>query len=618
MKELIVDSFAGGGGASLGLTWALNRHPDIAINHDPHAIEMHAANHPTTTHYTNDVWKVSPHVVTNNQPVGVLWASPDCTHFSRAKGAQPVKKTIRSLAWVVVKWAKTTKPKTLAVENVSDLLTWGPLVHRWRCSTCQWKGIEKELHLFRKQKQCPRCHGTTVSCTQDMVPCPDRKGVTFKRFIGCLRNLGYNIEWRVLNAADFGSPTNRKRLFIIGRRDGLPIVWPAPTHGNPQKAAALGLQPWRTAAECIDWSIPCPSIFDRKKPLVEKTMRRIALGIKRYVLENPHPFIVDMRRENQAKPIDSPLGTITTQGNRFNLITPYMVRCNHGREHFRGQPLTEPMCTLTASRDAHGLLTPLLTQYTPTVASQSDTQTVSDQSLAPSRQNPDPHRQQLPLFATDSHAHCVSSFLHRYYGNSIGQPIDQPNPVASQNGHTSLVTAYLAKHFGGMVGVDINTPLPTTTARGTQNQIVTANLIHMNHGDKQWASVNDPLNTITAGGNHAFLVYSLLVKYFGPTIGRALQTDDRGLIIVTVQGERYVIVDIGMRMLTPRELARAQGFPEDYQLTGSKTNQVAKIGNSVCPQMAETLIAHNYTDPETTDATLPFSPPIHRPASAAA
>lgn len=609
MDELIVDSFAGGGGASLGLTWALHRHPDIAINHDPHAILMHKANHPTTTHYTEDVWKVSPHIVTKGRPVGVLWSSPDCKHFSRAKGSKPVDKKIRSLAWTVVKWAAESKPKLLITENVAEYMGFGPLIPRWRCNVCNWKGIEKDLRVVRRQKQCPACRTTSLTVTQDMVPCPDRKGLNFKRFIGRLRNLGYNIEWRVLNASDFGAPTNRKRLFIIGRRDGLPIVWPAPTHGNPKRALAQGLKPWRTAAECIDWSIPCPSIFDRKKPLVEKTLRRIALGIKRYVLENPQPFIVDMQRENPAKPIDAPLGTITTQGNRFNLITPYMVRCNHGGEHFRGQPVTQPMCTLTSSRDAHGLMTPILAKCNPTqthdpqAPSSPVIQSQHNNGSALSEQTTP--RQQLPLFPQEQPGTTAAAFLHRYYGESIGQSIDHPSPAASQNGHSSLVTAYLAKHFGGMVGVGINTPLPTTTARGTQNQIVTANLIHMNHGDKQWSAVDEPLNTITAGGNHAFLVYSFLSSYLGNALGPSFcapspagtEEPEAGLVTVMIQGEPYIIVDIGMRMLTPRELARAQGFPEDYKLTGSKTNQVAKIGNSVCPQMAEVLISHNYTAP---------------------
>lgn len=602
----------------MGLTWALKRHPDIAINHDPHAILMHKANHPTTKHFTEDVWNVSPYIVTQGRPVGVLWSSPDCKHFSRAKGAKPLDKNIRSLPWMVAKWANISKPKTLCLENVAELTTWGPLIPRWRCQACQWKGIEKDLRLERRKKHCPDCHSTRLTITQDMVPCPDRKGLTFKRFIGRLRNLGYNLEWRVLNAADFGSPTNRKRLFIIGRRDGLPIVWPAPTHGNPKHAAKRGLRPWRTAAECIDWTIPCPSIFDRKKPLVEKTMRRIALGIKRYVLENPQPFIVDTQQKNLGQLGDLPLGASTTQSAPLTLSTPYMVRCNHGGEHFRGQRLTQPMCTLTSSRDAHGLLTPLLAKYTPQLPPHSNAQTTLPEAPCPSPQGLRSRAQQLPLFTTDSRADCVAAFLHRYYGKSVGQTVDQPNPAASQNGHTSLVTAYLAKHFGGMVGVPITTPLPTTTARGTQNQIVTANLIHMNHGTKQWSAVDAPLNTITAGGNHAFLVYSFLVQYFGPTIGTTLQTDGQGLVLVTIDGEQYVIVDIGMRMLTPRELARAQGFPDDYQLTGSKTNQVAKIGNSVCPQMAEILITHNYINPEAGAVPLNPLPPTGHPNSAAA
>jgi DNA (cytosine-5)-methyltransferase 1 len=359
-NELLIDSFAGGGGASLGITWALGRHPDVAINHDAAAITMHKANHPTTKHYTEDVWKLSPRDVTKGKPVGLLWASPDCKHFSRAKGSQPVEKKIRSLAWVVVKWAVESAPRLIVLENVREFEEWGPLVPRWVCRDCGWKGTEGQATLERRRRTCPHCDALALTKTSELMPDPDRKGLTFKRFTGRLRNLGYEIQWRVLNAADYGAPTHRRRLFLIARRDGAPIVWPAPTHAHPKKAKAAGLLPWHTAAECIDWTLPCPSIFERKRPLVPATMRRIAMGIKRYVLDNPKPFIVDMQRENRAKDVDEPMGTATTQHNRFNLVTPCMVRCNHGGEHFRGQGTPEPMCTLTPSRDAHGVIAPTL------------------------------------------------------------------------------------------------------------------------------------------------------------------------------------------------------------------------------------------------------------------
>jgi DNA (cytosine-5)-methyltransferase 1 len=319
-NELIIDSFAGGGGASTGIEQALGRSPDVAINHNPAAITMHEANHPKTRHYAEDVFKVSPSVVTRGKPVGLLWASPDCKHFSRAKGSKPVSKNIRGLAWVVVKWAVECSPRVIILENVREFQDWGPLLPRWACS-CGWKGTEAQATLARRGKpKCPRCDGKAV-ITEEMVPDPDRKGLTFRKFTGRLRNLGYDVKWKVLNAADFGAPTHRKRLFLIARRDGVPIVWPEPTHGDPKKIGEPSLfaplLPWRTAAECIDWNLPVRSIFDREKPLAEKTLKRIAAGIKRYVIEAKKPFIVTV---------------------------------NHGGEHFRGRGADEPMPTITSSR----------------------------------------------------------------------------------------------------------------------------------------------------------------------------------------------------------------------------------------------------------------------------
>lgn len=557
IDELIVDSFAGGGGASLGITWATGKHPDVAINHDAAAITMHAANHPETKHYTEDIWKISPREVMGDRKIGLLWASPDCKHFSRAKGGKPVEKKIRSLAWVVVKWAEQSSPRVIVLENVREFEQWGPLVPRWLCSECGWKGSEGQAALARKQRACPRCDSAALKQTEEMMPDPDRMGLTFKRFTGRLRNLGYEVQYRVLNAADYGAPTHRRRLFLIARCDGQPIVWPAPSHTDPKKAPALHLKPWRTAAECIDWDIPCPSIFDRKRPLAEKTMRRIAFGIKRYVLENPKPFIVGVggkMGQSPPVPVDRPHNTVTAKNDRA-LISPTLIQIGYGER--KGQSprqldMFRPMGTVVAGGSKQGL---------------------------------------------------VAAFLHRYYGGSVGQGLDQPSTTESKNGHSSIVAAYLAKHYGGVVGVPVDTPLPTTTAVGTQNQVVTANLIHMNHGGKQWSGCDDPMYTVMSGGTHAALVYSFLVKYFGTAIGQTIEeplhtatSKDRfGLVMVEIDGEPHVIVDIGMRMLTPRELARGNGFPDSYLLTGSKTNQVAKIGNSVPPQSAEALVQANYS-----------------------
>ncbi|HWB00984.1 MAG TPA: DNA cytosine methyltransferase, partial [Pirellulales bacterium] len=355
-NEIIVDSFAGGGGASLGILQALGRGPDVAINHDPGAIAMHAANHPETLHLSEDVWRVSPQSVLRickrrgrwqlppegwrewpaTKRVGLLWASPDCKHFSRAKGSKPVNKNIRSLAWVVCKWAAEVRPRVNILENVREFAEWGPVVPAWRCGACNWRGTEGQAVLARTRRRCPRCESLKLARTDELIPDPDRKGLTFRRWVGRLKNLGYRVEWKNLNAADYGAPTHRRRLFLVARADGAPIVWPEPTHGDPKKLDALPLfdrlQPWRTAAECIDWSLPCPSIFDRKRPLAEATMRRIAMGIKRYVLETAEPFIVGVggrMGQTPASSVDEPSNTVTAKNDR-GIVVPVLASLAHG------------------------------------------------------------------------------------------------------------------------------------------------------------------------------------------------------------------------------------------------------------------------------------------------
>lgn len=553
-KELKIDSFAGGGGASLGIKWATGDEPDIAINHDAAAMVMHTANHPHTRHVLEDVWRADLKKLTKGRKVGLLWLSPDCKHFSRAKGSKPVDKKIRSLAWVACKWAAQVRPRLIFLENVREIADWGPLVPRWVCRACGWKGTEGQAVLMRVRRKCPTCESRRLTITEDLVPCPDRKGLTFKRFTGRLRNLGYNLEYRNLDVADYGDPTNRRRLFLIARCDGAPIVWPEPTHGNPAKAT--GRKPWRTAAECIDWDIPCPSIFDRKQPLVPNSLKRIAFGVKRFVIDAKQPFILNLTHGGRLEPIDRPLNTITTahRGEKA-IIVPTLMR-QFGNSN--GASIELPVPTVMAGGSGKTAL-------------------------------------------------VAVALTQSGYGEREGQAprtLDLEKPlgtvVAGGTKH-ALVAAFLAKHFGGQVGVPMTYPLPTTTVRGTQNQIVLANLVHMNHGEKQWSAVDEPMRTVTTG-NHACLVYSFLTKYFGTAIGQALNmpmhtvtANDRfGLVTVMIDGETYVIVDIGMRMLTPRELARAQGFPDDYVLTGTKTSQVARIGNSVPPGIVRAIVAANY------------------------
>lgn len=563
MSGLVVDSFAGGGGASLGIAWALGRAPDVAINHDPLAIAMHAANHPSTRHLTEDVWKANPRAVTRGKPVSLLWASPDCKHFSRAKGSRPVEKRIRSLAWVVVRWAKETRPACIILENVREFAEWGPLVPLHACRECEWRGTEGQARLGspRGGFSCPRCGARRLRQTDRHVPDERRKGITFRRWVGQLKNLGYQVEWRSLNAADFGAPTHRRRLFLVARCDGAPIVWPEPTHGDPRKLDATPLfarlKPWRTAAECIDFSLPCPSIFERSRPLKEATMRRIAEGIRRYVLEAAEPFIVGVggrAAQSPPTPLSSPLGTVTGKNDQA-LVLPFVVPITHAGRR-RPHSLGEPLLTVTSARRGEfALIAPTLIQIG--------------------------------------------------YGERAGQAprvpgLDKPLGAAVAGGcKHALVAAFLSRHFGGSVGTELGGPSPTETARAHSSLIV-ANLIHLNHGGKTWNDVREPLRTVTTAP-HAALVYSFLVRYFGTAIGQnvteplyTITGKDRfGLVLVQVGGQPFAIVDIGMRMLTPRELARAQGFPDTYLLNGTKTSQVARIGSSVCPVMARVLVESN-------------------------
>lgn len=545
--ELVVDLFAGGGGASTGIEQAIGRPVDIAVNHDREAISLHTANHPQTRHFCSDVFEVNPLVVTEGQPVGLLWASPDCKHFSKAKGGKPVSKKIRSLAWVVVKWAKLAKPRVICLENVEEFQTWGPL-------------------------------------GKDQRPCPQRKGQTFQRWVAQLRNLGYKVEWKELRACDFGAPTIRKRLFLVARRDGLPIIWPTPTHAKPKVPA--GMKPWRTAADCIDWSIPTPSIFERSKPLADATCRRIAKGIMRYVVEAEQPFIVP--------------GVAGT-----------LIQTGYGERP--GQAPRVP-----------GLDKPLGT-----------------------------------VVAGQKHA-VVQAFLAKHYTGVVGTELDHPTGTVTTVDHHSLVTAHLTKFRVGSTGTAMDEPVHTVTAGGTPRRpstgntmgLVTANLIHMGHGEGKCGTkrfshgirdVEDPLNTITAQGAAAGIVTSHMVKLRGQNVGAAtdepvhtisaqgthhgevraflvkyygsdkdgqelpdplhtIPTRDRfGLVMV--KGEPYAIVDIGLRMLTPRELYRAQGFPDGYRIdTGAagepitKTAQVRMCGNSVCPPLARALVDANFSE----------------------
>lgn len=485
MQPLIVDNFAGGGGASTGIELALGRDVDIAINHDRLALDMHTTNHPHTEHYCESVWDIKPMDATKGMPVGLAWFSPDCTHHSKARGGKPVKKNIRGLAWVALRWAATVKPQIIMLENVEEFVSWGPL---------------------KNDK-------------------PDRSkiGITFKSFTNALRRQGYSVDHKILRACDFGAPTTRKRLFLVARCDGQPIVWPKPTHGK----AGTGLMPFRTAAECIDWSLPCPSIFERKKPLVANTLRRIARGIQKFVIDNPKPFIVRI-----------------------------------GHTGFGGDgmqySLDDPLTTIT-SKAEHCLVIPI---------------------------------------------------IDRQFSNSECNNIDEPlgTVTAGGGGKSALCAAFLAKHYGGNYtgpGADLDKPMSTVTAVD-HHALVTSHLIKFRGTCQHGQRVDEPAPTITASGNHLGEVRAFLIKYYGTDTGQELTspmhtiTGNDRFGLVTIRGEEYQIVDIGMRMLQPHELFKAQGFPDDYIIDRdangrplTKAKQVHLCGNSVSPPVAQALVSAN-------------------------
>jgi DNA (cytosine-5)-methyltransferase 1 len=513
-SDLVIDLFAGGGGASTGIEQAIGRPVDIAINHDPEAVSLHQANHPQTAHYVSDVFEVEPLAVTQGRPVGMIWASPDCKHFSKAKGGKPVSKRVRGLAWVVVKWAKLVRPRVICLENVEEFQTWGPLL-------------------------------------EDGRPCPDRKGKTFARWVAQLRNLGYVVEHRELRACDYGAPTIRKRLFLVARCDGMPIVWPEATHGAPDSlpVKARKLKPWRTAAECIDWGIPAPSIFERTRPLADATCRRIAKGVMRYVVDAAEPFIVP------------------------GPIVPTIISMGHGE-----RPGQQPRV-------------------------------------------PGVERPHSTITAQGQHSALVTAFLAKHYTGVVGSDLADPIATVTSVDHHSLVAASMVHMGHGEQSADgskrwshgvrdVRQPINTITASGAPGALVTATMVTIDNQSSSggFGPMDAPIKTTTVENRHA-LVRAFMVKYYGTDQDPALRdplhtvtTKDR-FGLVTIKGEPYAIVDIGLRMLTPRELYRAQGFPESYQIDHgadgrplTKTAQVRMCGNSVCPPLARALAASNYTE----------------------
>ncbi|MEA4875306.1 DNA cytosine methyltransferase [Anaerorhabdus sp.] len=530
--ELIIDNFAGGGGASTGIELALGRPVDIAINHDPDAIEMHKMNHPYTKHYCESVWDINPVKVCDGRPVALVWLSPDCTHFSKAKGSKPVKKEIRGLAWIAVKWAKEVKPRVIMLENVEEFKTWGPL-------------------------------------DENNYPDKERKGETFKEFIQALRDEGYQVEYKELRACDYGAPTTRKRFFLIARCDGQPIIFPKVTHADKNNALVkLGkLKPYRSAAECIDFSIPSKSIFNRKKPLAEATLKRIARGIHKYVIENDKPFIVKLGQTgfstDRSYPIDEPIRTIVSK-NEDCLITP-VVGVNNTRH--TGSAINEPVKTITTGLH-HTLISPTLIQ-----TGYGENKNQKPRIL-------DMHEPLNTIVSTCKQALVTPVLLQ------MGFPDNEGNR-----------------------SIDIEKPVGTICSGGNKFGICVPFISKQYGGNYQGAgsSVDEPLHTITSiDHNHLCEVKAFLIKYYGQGIGQELKeplhtipTKDR-FGLVTLDGTDYAITDIGLRMLEPRELFNAQGFPGDYVIdigaSGepiTKTKQIARCGNSVPPVFSKALVKAN-------------------------
>jgi DNA (cytosine-5)-methyltransferase 1 len=575
--EIIVDNFAGGGGASTGIEIATGRAVAIAINHDPAAILMHKTNHPYTEHFQASVWDIDPVAVCRGRRVGLAWFSPDCKHFSKAKGAALVDRKIRGLAWITLRWAAKVRPRVIILENVEEFQTWGAV---------------------RKGKPVKKLAGTT-----------------FRKFIRQLEELGYTVEYRELIAADYGAPTSRKRFYMIARCDGKPIVWPKPTHS---KTGADGLPKWRSAAEIIDWSLPCPSVFATKaeimdryglkavRPLAKNTMRRIIRGVDKFTIRSGKPFIVQQKFQNAAQNIEKPLTTVTavgahelckpllapvtvtntsnsvggtvgapvhtvtTAGNQM-LVTPFLAECNHsGGGHIA--PVTDAHKTITAKHTG-GIVAPALIQY-----HTEQTEHVRASGLG------------TPIHTVDAsnrYGLTCANLVEYYTG---GRPLDVQDPMHTVTSHDreAVVAAHVVKFKGDNLGHGADEPMQTVTTSAGEFAVCKVYLAKMHGGDElgYWPLIRDLLNEFC---------------------GYTLAEDE--VLLLEIGGALYYIADIGLRMLSPRELYNAMGFPPDYIIDRDyegheykKSAQVARCGNAVCPPVASALVRANL--PEWCDVTI--------------
>ena len=608
--EIVVDFFCGGGGAGTGLEMGLGRAVTVAKNHSPAAISMHTANHPHAKHFTTDVFEGDPDTECGGRAVGWFHMSPDCTHHSQAAGGQPRKREIRNLSWIGLKWAGMKQPRVISLENVKQILQWGPLMAK-RC---------KSTGRVIKLGGGIAGPGEVVPVgEQFLVPDPKRRGQTWAVFVAELQRLGYAVEWRVIKACDFGAPTSRERLFMIARCDGQPIVWPEPTHSkNPAK----GQQKWRTAAECIDWTIPSKSIFGRKKDLAPATLRRVAKGMRKFVLDAANPFIVPIANWSgeSVQSADEPLRTVTSypKGGAFSVVSPVLVGAGGPAYSGKSVAVDQPVG-------------PLMTQNHRAIAAACIVQAGHGEGSGKSKRR----------------SHGV---------NDISGPI---GTITASGGGQSIATVFMAQMNGGFnttAAKNIEDPMTTVTNTGSQQQLVTANLVHL-RGNCDARDLNDPLHTISAGGTHHGLMTAFMERQFGASVGQRIDepaptitaggggksslvelqlspeveagalrvaaflisyygTSDAGdiaapaptittrdrlaLVTVVIKGTPYVIVDICLRMLQPAELYKAQGFPADYIISHgadgkpfTKTQQVHMCGNSVSPPPMAALARAN-------------------------
>ena len=595
LNELIVDNFAGGGGASVGIELAVGRPVDIAVNHDADAIAMHKVNHPFTRHYQEDVFVIEPENVTGGRPVGIAWFSPDCKHFSKAKGGKPVDKKVRGLSWVILKWALSkVAPRCIFMENVEEIQTWGPL----------------------------------IEVDGKMRPDPEREGETFGGFISMLTTgindqhpafleaceflkidpsgeqgqrlaagLGYKVAFKVLKACDYSAPTIRKRFYLVARNDGKPIVFPEPTNGTKK-----GLQPYRTAAECIDWSIPCPSIFGRKKELAVNTQRRIARGLDKFVIKNPQPYIMSNNTNNVPHSTEEPLPTVTT-GNRNFLCTPSLIQYHseQSKGEVRGQKVDEPIMTIDGS-PRYGINACYISKY-----------------FSGEKQAGADAEEPLPTVTGVDHNAAVVVHLSSRYGDGNdgrGSSVDKPAPTVTGTNHSHAVAANIVHYYGGADHASkTDSPLPTVTT--LPRHYLTESHLCVLRKNMDCKPVNEPIATLTTSAGHFAQVVTYLQKIEGKQdLGkwrevRKLLNDYAGyniaddeILIIEVDKVPYFISDIGMRMLKAKELKLAQGFPDDYIIDiepyigkkYSEAKQIARLGNAVCPPVATALIRANCAD----------------------